>query len=103
MQDLGERGCLRQDALGAQGYRIPAGGILTRRTDDWWLPDRAYAAEMTVILERPATPVRYRYDSLRLADFVSDLEKAFHIRADQDIFDVETLRDLADYIRERSG
>ena len=42
-------------------------------------------------------------DSLRLADFVADLEKVFAIRADQDIFDVETLAELAAYIRERRG
>lgn len=41
-------------------------------------------------------------DSLRLADFVSDLERIFHIQADPEIFDVQTLRDLAQYIRERS-
>ncbi len=40
-------------------------------------------------------------DSLRLADFVSDLEREFRIRADQDIFDVETLQELAHYIRAR--
>ena len=42
-------------------------------------------------------------DSLRLADFVSDLEKAFGFRADQDIFDVETIRELAAYVHERGG
>jgi acyl carrier protein len=40
-------------------------------------------------------------DSLRLAGFVSDLEEVFGIRADQDIFDVETVQELADYIRDR--
>jgi acyl carrier protein len=38
-------------------------------------------------------------DSLQLADFVADLEKAFDFRADQDIFDVETVAELAAYIR----
>ena len=42
-------------------------------------------------------------DSVRLAEFVSDLEKAFGFRADQDIFDVETLAELAAYVRERQG
>ncbi len=42
-----------------------------------------------------------RVDSLRLAGFVTDLEKAFDIRADQDLFDVETLQELAHYIREK--
>ena len=42
-------------------------------------------------------------DSVRLAGFVTDLEKTFDFRADQDIFDVETLAELADYIGERGG
>jgi len=39
-------------------------------------------------------------DSLALMDFVAGLEKEFGFRADQDLFDVETVAALADYIRE---
>jgi acyl carrier protein len=40
-------------------------------------------------------------DSLQLADFVADLEREFRIRADQDIFEVQTLRELARYLHAR--
>jgi acyl carrier protein len=39
-------------------------------------------------------------DSLALMDFVAGLEKEFRFRADQDLFDVETVAELAEYIRE---
>jgi len=39
-------------------------------------------------------------DSLRLADFVTDLERHFDLDADQELFEVETLGELAAYIRE---
>jgi hypothetical protein len=62
-------------ALGAGGYRIAAGNILARKIDDWWLPQTTYAAQLTLILERPAAPERYAYDSVRLNDV-----DAFHQR-----------------------
>lgn len=46
---------------------------------------------------------RLGVDSLRLAEFVLELEKSFGFRADQDIFEVETLSELARYIEERGG
>ena len=42
-------------------------------------------------------------DSLALMDFVADLEKEFGFRADQDLFDLDTVAELADYIREHGG
>jgi acyl carrier protein len=39
-------------------------------------------------------------DSLRLAGFVTDLERHFDLDVDQDLFEVETLEELARYIRE---
>lgn len=39
-------------------------------------------------------------DSLALMDFVADLEKEFGFRGDQDLFDLETVAELAAYIRE---
>ena len=46
---------------------------------------------------------RLGVDSVRLAGFVADLEDAFEFRADQDIFEVETLRGLAAYIEQQGG
>ena len=40
-------------------------------------------------------------DSLRMAELGSDLERKFHIRVDEEILEVETVRDLADYVRAR--
>lgn len=40
-------------------------------------------------------------DSIKTADFLSELEYEFDVRFDQDVFDVETVADLAAYIRER--
>lgn len=42
-------------------------------------------------------------DSLDMMDFVSRLERELGFRADQDIFEVETVSELARYILERSG
>jgi len=42
-------------------------------------------------------------DSLALMDFVADLEKEFGFRGDQDLFDLETVAELAAYIREHRG
>ena len=40
-------------------------------------------------------------DSLQMADLVDLLERRFRIEVDQDLFEVETLADLADYVRAR--
>ncbi|MDH3316723.1 MAG: acyl carrier protein [Gammaproteobacteria bacterium] len=40
-------------------------------------------------------------DSIKTADFLSELEDEFDVRFDQDVFEVETIADLAAYIRER--
>ncbi len=42
-------------------------------------------------------------DSLQMADLVGDLERRFGIEVDQDIFDVETVAQLASYLRERGA
>lgn len=41
-------------------------------------------------------------DSLRMADLASELETRFALEIDQDLFEVETIRDLAEYVRQRS-
>lgn len=41
-------------------------------------------------------------DSLRMADLATELERRFGIKIDQDLFEVETIRDLAEYVRDRS-
>lgn len=41
-------------------------------------------------------------DSMQMADLVGDIENRFGIEVDQDIFDAETVAQLAAYIRERS-
>ncbi len=40
-------------------------------------------------------------DSIKTADFLSELESEFDVRFDQDVFEVETIADLAEYIRDR--
>ncbi len=40
-------------------------------------------------------------DSVKMADFIMTIEAQFDIRVDQDIWDVETVGELAAYIRTR--
>ena len=40
-------------------------------------------------------------DSVKMADFIIAIEERFDIRVDQDIWDVETVAELAAYIRTR--
>lgn len=40
-------------------------------------------------------------DSIKIADFVRELEDEFGVRFDQDVFEVETIAELAAYIRVR--
>jgi len=40
-------------------------------------------------------------DSIKMADFIMTIEEQFDIRVDQDIWDVETVGELAAYIRTR--
>ena len=73
---------------------------------------------MDEIEKRLAEAVRVRYgrvaesgtalaslgvDSMQMADLVGDLEREFHIEVDQDVFDAETLGELADYVRARQA
>ena len=44
---------------------------------------------------------RLGLDSVDMANFVREIEDRFHIRVDEEIFDVQTLEELARYIRER--
>jgi hypothetical protein len=53
------------NALGAAGYCLGPETIITRTIDDWWLPERSYDAQLTLVLERSAAAVRYAYDSIR--------------------------------------
>ena len=41
-------------------------------------------------------------DSIKTADFMRELEFEFDVQFDQDVFELETVADLAAYIRERS-
>ncbi len=40
-------------------------------------------------------------DSIKTADFLRELEFKFDVRFDQDVFELETVGDLAAYIREQ--
>ena len=40
-------------------------------------------------------------DSIKTADFLRELEFEFEVQFDQDVFELETVGDLAAYIRER--
>lgn len=40
-------------------------------------------------------------DSVEMAGVLRELEGAFDIRVDETVFDVDTVRDLARYVRER--
>ena len=40
-------------------------------------------------------------DSLRMVDLASDLAARFGIEIDQDMFEVETIHDLAHYVRKK--
>ena len=40
-------------------------------------------------------------DSVAMAEFVMELEERFDVRMDQDVFDVDTISDLAGYIEVR--
>ncbi|MCP3981143.1 MAG: hypothetical protein GY716_17735 [bacterium] len=51
--------------LGADGFRIRAGGVLVRSVSDVWLPDDEYEDQMILVLERGARPVGVRYESER--------------------------------------
>ena len=42
-------------------------------------------------------------DSLGMAELASEVEKHFGIRVDEDVLDVETVADLAAYIRTKSS
>ncbi len=56
-------------------------------------------------LGRSVTPAdslgRLGIDSLRMAELASDLERRFGIRMDEELLDVETVAQLADYVRRR--
>lgn len=40
-------------------------------------------------------------DSIKTADFLRELEFEFDVRFDQDVFELDTVGDLATYIRDR--
>ena len=42
-------------------------------------------------------------DSLRMAELATELESSFGIPMDMELLDVETVRELVDYIRSRSS
>ncbi len=42
-------------------------------------------------------------DSVGMAELTFDIEKSFAIRVDDGILEVDTVQDLANYIRERKG
>lgn len=59
----------RMNALGNEGYRLAPGRLVTRRVEDFWLPQAAYEAQLTLILERCVSPRRFAYDVIRFDDF----------------------------------
>jgi acyl carrier protein len=42
-------------------------------------------------------------DSLRMAQLAGELERRFGFRVDEELLDVETVEELADYVRARSS
>ena len=56
-------------------------------------------------LGRPVTAAdslgRLGIDSLRMAELASGLEHRFGIRVDEELLDVDTVEELADYVRRR--
>lgn len=42
-------------------------------------------------------------DSVGMAEMTLEIEKQFNVRVDDSILDVETVRELANYIRQRQG
>ena len=41
-------------------------------------------------------------DSLRMAQLATELERRFDFRVDEELLDVETVKELAEYVRTRS-
>ena len=42
-------------------------------------------------------------DSVGMAELTLEIEEAYGIKVAEDIFDVQTVQEMADYIRERQG
>lgn len=42
-------------------------------------------------------------DSLRMVQLATELERRFGFRVDEELLDVETVEELAEYVRSRSG
>ena len=69
------------NALGASGYRLSSGNLLAQRVEDFWLPETAYEAQLTLILERSASPRRFTYETVRFSDFEADDGDGAHARS----------------------
>lgn len=52
------------EARTAEGYRLPADGILVRRRPEFWLPESGYDDQTVLILERSDPAARYVYDGV---------------------------------------
>lgn len=62
---------------------------------------RLMEARLRVTPELNSTLTELNLDSIKTADFLRELEFEFDVQFDQDVFELETVADLAAYIRGR--
>jgi len=62
---------------------------------------RLMEARLHVTPELSSSLNELNLDSIKTADFLRELEFEFDVQFDQDVFELETVSDLAAYIRER--
>lgn len=62
---------------------------------------RLMEARLRVTPELSSSLNELNLDSIKTADFLRELEFEFDVQFDQDVFELETVSDLAAYIRER--
>ncbi len=62
---------------------------------------RLMQARLGVTPEISSNLTELNLDSIKTADFLRELEFEFEVQFDQDVFELDTVGDLAAYIRER--
>ncbi|MDX1528014.1 MAG: phosphopantetheine-binding protein [Gammaproteobacteria bacterium] len=62
---------------------------------------RLMEARLRVTPELNSNLTELNLDSIKTADFLRELEYEFEVQFDQDVFELETVADLAAYIRRR--
>ncbi len=62
---------------------------------------RVIRARLRVTPELSSKITELNLDSIKTAEFLRELEDEFDITFDQDVFEVETVTDLAAYVRQR--